>query len=464
VKLNIPDYVIIIKEPMDFGTIRKNLETHIYASHEHFAEHMRLVFRNAIAYNVRRDNPVHIAARELSDMFEERYRVMVSQLAAFAVTYDEPILPPPKKIAGKARGSKGFGGRVSGPRDSGLVALDSSAQAMRMMQQKMLEMEAEINSLRTAVRQSDIRATIGHQMVAAQAPLTYEEKKILIANIMKLDGEQMTAVVDIIQSAMPTTACGDGDEVEIPVDELDTYTLRQLQEHVQNALASKSKKRNLTAPSPSNRGRVSSNPPKKSRNSVGSVPSSVPVPQIPQPQPQIPSESFSPEAPTFFSTQSYVESVVEPKPEPIGRKRSNSLDFFPGGEETNGSKSSENIENPEAWRSVAENQITPKSQSHQGGWGEALHEKYLSESRKIILQTETNKSKELGSNVGDDRSIALAQERASQKSATDILLENRTRELELLREKERQSREGLAPTVGLSDVHSALYNHNLYEM
>ena len=64
-------------------------------------------------------------------------------------------------------------------------------------------------------------------------PLSYEEKKILIANIAKLDGDQMTSVVDIIQSAMPHTACGDGDEVEIPLDELDTYTLRQLQEYVQ---------------------------------------------------------------------------------------------------------------------------------------------------------------------------------------------------------------------------------------
>lgn len=160
VKLNIPDYFTIIKEPMDFSTIRKNLENNSYATHEQYAEHMRLVFRNAIAYNVRRDNPVHIAARELSDMFEERYRVMVSQLAAYTVSYEEPILPPSKKSAGRIRTSKSLG-RPSGPRE---FALDGSAQAMRMMQQKMLEMEAEINSLRTAVRQSDIRATLGHQM------------------------------------------------------------------------------------------------------------------------------------------------------------------------------------------------------------------------------------------------------------------------------------------------------------
>jgi hypothetical protein len=159
VKLNIPDYFTIVKEPMDFTTIKNNFEEHFYTSHEQYAEHMRLVFRNAIAYNVRRDNPVHIAARELSDQFEERYRVMVSQLANSMISYDEPILPPPKKSAGRGRGSKG--GRGSGPRE---YALDASAQTVIMMQQKMIEMEAEIISLRTAVRQSDIRATLGHQM------------------------------------------------------------------------------------------------------------------------------------------------------------------------------------------------------------------------------------------------------------------------------------------------------------
>ncbi|CAE7373079.1 GTE8, partial [Symbiodinium microadriaticum] len=240
VKLGIPDYRDIVKEPMDFGTVAKNLESGLYSSHEEFAEHMRLVFKNAITYNVRRDNPVHIAAREMSDMFEERYRVMVSQLGAYAATAEMDmglLRGAPKKGKGASAGRAGRGGgRLSsgGPRvDGGVPALDSSMQTMLMMQQKMQQMEAEINSLRTAVRQSDIRATLGQQAVAAQAPLSYEEKKVLISNIMKLDGEQMTGVVDIIQSAMPSAACGDGDEVEIPVDELDTYTLRTLQEYVQ---------------------------------------------------------------------------------------------------------------------------------------------------------------------------------------------------------------------------------------
>ena len=176
VKLGIPDYLDIIKEPMDFGTVARNLENGVYSSHEEFAEHMRLVFKNAITYNVRRDNPVHIAAREMSDMFEERYRVMVSQLGAYASTADLDLGLLRGSGAAK-RGGKGYsasGGRVSrGGRhsvgvgrmgaDGGPPALDSSMQAMLMMQQKMQQMEAEINTLRTAVRQSDIRATLGQQ-------------------------------------------------------------------------------------------------------------------------------------------------------------------------------------------------------------------------------------------------------------------------------------------------------------
>lgn len=574
IKLNIPDYLTIIKEPMDFSLIKKNLENHFYTTHEQYAEHMRLVFRNAIAYNVRRDNPVHIAARELSDMFEERYRVMVSQLSTYAVNFEEPILPPPKKGTGRSRGTKSLGSvrPTTGPRD---FALDSSAQAMRMMQQKMLEMEAEINSLRTAVRQSDIRATLGHQMVAAQAPLTYEEKKILIANIMKLDGEQMTAVVDIIQSAMPTTACGDGDEVEIPVDELDTYTLRKLQDYVQNALLAKSKKRNSIPPSPSTKSksqgakRARSNGNSNSTNN-NSTPTngatSIPPPfptstatsvvnnnSTPVVQNNIPSQIPNPSStsslslsssassmmplplqvnnnnnnnnistsatPTFFSNQSYYSTSGNnqninsgnshnnnssssyldsdlSKIENVGRKRSNSLDFFPVDDDDHNNDDSNDIsnqdsnvhiENSEAWKMVASNPTLVSSSSslssssstllpgqvqnltrQPSDWGDALYEKQISESRKIALQVEAEKSKELRNKLEEERLNALTLEReALQRSLmSNDEYENSTKELELIRQKERQNREDLTATLELSDAHSVLYSHdnNLYDL
>lgn len=80
VKLGIPDYITIISKPMDFGTISANLEKGIYETPEQFADHMRLVFRNAITYNQMRDHPVHVAARELNSKFEDKFRILITNI------------------------------------------------------------------------------------------------------------------------------------------------------------------------------------------------------------------------------------------------------------------------------------------------------------------------------------------------------------------------------------------------
>jgi hypothetical protein len=68
---------------------------------------------------------------------------------------------------------------------------------------------------------------------AAQNPLTFEEKKTLIAKIHKLPPNKMEEVVEIIQAAIPPESRADSEEIEIPLDELDTYTLRRLQKFVE---------------------------------------------------------------------------------------------------------------------------------------------------------------------------------------------------------------------------------------
>jgi hypothetical protein len=235
--------------------------------------------------------------------------------------------------------------------------------------------------------------------VAAQAPLTYEEKKILTNNINKLDGDHIAAVVDIIQSAMPS-ACSDGEEIEIPVDELDTFTLRKLQDFVQNALTAKSKKRAVPPPSPSARSSTPrANPSKKSKTSSGPItqqqplsgPPPIPIPAPPPTQPSaLPqSTTLSSSAPTFFSNQSYASIPAEDcEPTLSGRKRSGSLDFFPATDETDGAALPSSVENSEAWNMVAEPSTKASSERQNSGWGDALYEKHVSESRKVTLQAE----------------------------------------------------------------------------
>jgi len=127
VALGIPDYFHVIKEPMDLGTIRNNLETGYYDSPTEFADHVRLVFRNAMLYNAAHSQ-VHIYARKLVEDFEKRFKSLNLKLS----TKDKHSGFKSKKdrkadaaySSKKVRGGKGTKGntkrRMSGE-DTGLI-------------------------------------------------------------------------------------------------------------------------------------------------------------------------------------------------------------------------------------------------------------------------------------------------------------------------------------------------------
>jgi Bromodomain/Zinc finger, ZZ type len=78
VKLCIPDYPTVIPEPMDLGTIRDLLRTRYYRSILHFAEAVRLTFRNAMRYNPP-GHPINEIARLLSIEFEQSLVDLLSE-------------------------------------------------------------------------------------------------------------------------------------------------------------------------------------------------------------------------------------------------------------------------------------------------------------------------------------------------------------------------------------------------
>jgi hypothetical protein len=51
IELGIPDYAGIVKNPMDFGTIKKRLNSGLYVNFNEFHEDINLVFDNCILYN-----------------------------------------------------------------------------------------------------------------------------------------------------------------------------------------------------------------------------------------------------------------------------------------------------------------------------------------------------------------------------------------------------------------------------
>ncbi|GLT43385.1 hypothetical protein SLA2020_173360 [Shorea laevis] len=73
VKLNIPDYFDVIKDPMDFGTIKSKIASGAYAGPLEFLADVRLTFTNAMTYNPP-GNDVHVIADTLSKFFEVRWK------------------------------------------------------------------------------------------------------------------------------------------------------------------------------------------------------------------------------------------------------------------------------------------------------------------------------------------------------------------------------------------------------
>lgn len=72
VALNIPDYVNIVKHPMDLATIERKLTEGDYEEPEQFEADIRLMFNNCYLYNPP-TLPVHKMGRDLEKAFDEKW-------------------------------------------------------------------------------------------------------------------------------------------------------------------------------------------------------------------------------------------------------------------------------------------------------------------------------------------------------------------------------------------------------
>ncbi|KAG6405072.1 hypothetical protein SASPL_132654 [Salvia splendens] len=74
-----PDYFKKIKNPMDLGTIKRNLERNMYSDAKEFADDMVLTFRNAMLYHSP-TNEVYRNARLLNCNFKRRWEILAKKM------------------------------------------------------------------------------------------------------------------------------------------------------------------------------------------------------------------------------------------------------------------------------------------------------------------------------------------------------------------------------------------------
>ena len=80
-KLEIPSYPKIIKEPMDLSTMRKKFDSGEYPTADKFHDDFKLMIRNCFTFNPS-GTPVNLAGQELQRLFDEKWKNLPPLVAA----------------------------------------------------------------------------------------------------------------------------------------------------------------------------------------------------------------------------------------------------------------------------------------------------------------------------------------------------------------------------------------------
>lgn len=196
VKLNIPDYYTVIKNPMDLGTIKSKISSGAYSSPLEFMADVRLTFKNAMVYNPQ-GSDAYIMADTLNKFFEMRWKAIEKKLPR-------------------------AGGEVlqenSGPHEDFETAETSPAK------------KRKVTSF-----QHDIMPEPGKR------GMTDEERLNLGRELESLLGEMPVNIIDFLREHCSSGRHGGEEEIEIDIDELSDDTLFTLRKLLDDYLQEKRK-------------------------------------------------------------------------------------------------------------------------------------------------------------------------------------------------------------------------------
>ncbi|CAI5738677.1 unnamed protein product [Peronospora destructor] len=245
VALGIPDYFHVIKEPMDLGSIQNNLEAGFYDSPNDFADHIRLVFRNAMLYNAAHSQ-VYIYANKLMDDFEKRFRSLHSKLTIKSKHSDlklkkdrkTDVVHSLKKIRG-GKGTKGNTKRHGSSEETGLIM--SLKKDIERLKATLEQLQPGIKPTKSATRPFRMEDLTEEEL---NEPMSQMDKARLSSDIKLLPQDKINRVLQIIAEAVPVAKlANENDEVELDINAFDTRCLRMLEGYVrENGIGRKRKR------------------------------------------------------------------------------------------------------------------------------------------------------------------------------------------------------------------------------
>ncbi|KAJ4908569.1 global transcription factor group E2 [Raphanus sativus] len=282
--LGLHDYHLIVKKPMDLGTVKTNLEKGVYGSPVEFAGDVRLTFTNALAYNPKGQDVYKMAEKLLSQFdvwfgpvlkrFEaqqqgssSRPRPVVSELSQRVVSENNARKGPEQiSIAKKLDSLKPLPtlpplvmelprvpspAKLPSPPPPQPVSKVETPPPQPPQPVNQVEAPLEVGEATSKGRKGKLPKPKAKD--PNKREMTMEEKAKLGVNLQELPPEKLGQLIQILKKRT-TNLPQDGDEIELDIEELDNETLWELDRFVTNykKMASKIKRQgfiqNLSTP------------------------------------------------------------------------------------------------------------------------------------------------------------------------------------------------------------------------
>ena len=242
VALNIPSYLKIIKKPMDFGTIERNLKNGVYQSAKEFYADAQLVFQNCYKFNPEGD-AVNKMGHQLEDLFESLWKDKADWLALHAPAQE----PSHGEYYSDEEEEEEEDDDEPDPAQAQFLALQQQIAQLNAQAQQLLQQQTagkRVSPKAPSKKKKSVSAPVkkkslsvpppapkpGKSMKKAKpaAPLTFNQKSEISEGISTLGVLDMRRAVQIIRNGCPHLANVNDDEMELDMDEINDDTLREL--------------------------------------------------------------------------------------------------------------------------------------------------------------------------------------------------------------------------------------------
>jgi len=233
VALGIPTYFQVIKEPMDLRTLHRKMEANEVKSTEEFARLCRLIFENAVMFNVDPTHSVHQAARNLLILFNQKYRDIERQIANL-------------RRVGIPEDGKGKKGEKKRKRGGSGIGIHGQEDEMKSMKRRRLD-EAHEMALANSQAMSSLIGAAPHPSTN-DAGVTRKEFNIMLGMIQKLQHQIVQTYTVLAESSSDEPESGGRTSVQS--SSLGGYDLLASTGAITSAGKKKTKKK-AEAPKPS---------------------------------------------------------------------------------------------------------------------------------------------------------------------------------------------------------------------